>query len=294
MKTTPMRQLVMNKTSSFRRRLFMRRGVLIITLLLGLVVVSMTTAVLAETRRALEAEARRHGAPMVWVSDGAFTMGSLDGRAKNQPSHEVYLNAFYIDQFEVTTARYATFLDATRQSEPGFVPKLWEQVDLASDGDRPVMGVNWNAAEAYCHWVGRRLLTEAEWEKAARGLDGRRYPWGNAEPAFALANYGQSISSHTFTDSLRPVGSYEAGKSPYGIYDMAGNVSEWVADWYDEKYYATSPKSNPQGPTRGMEKVFRGGSFVSSSLSMKAVSRESTLPTDKSLYVGIRCAQDAF
>jgi formylglycine-generating enzyme required for sulfatase activity len=294
MKITPMRQIVMTRTASFTQRSFMWRNTLIMTLLVGLVLINVTTAVLAETSRALEAEARRHGAPMVWVSDGAFTMGSPDGRGKNQPSHEVYLNAFYVDQFEVTTARYATFLKATGQGEPGFVPKLWEQVNLASDGDRPVMGVNWDAAHAYCRWAGKRLLTEAEWEKAARGLDGRRYPWGNAEPAFALANYGQSISGHTYRDSLRPVGSYEGGKSPYGIYDMAGNVSEWVADWYDERYYATSPKSNPQGPARGMEKVIRGGSFVNSSLSMKAMSRESTLPTDKGLYVGIRCAQDAF
>jgi len=289
-----MRQIGRNSTPLFGQRSFTVRATLIITILVGLVLVTVTTATLAETRRALEAEARRNGAPMVWVTDGVFTMGSPDGRGKNQPAHEVYLNAFYVDQFEVTTARYAIFLAATGQGKPGFVPKLWEQVNLASEGDRPVTGVNWNAADAYCRWAGKRLLTEAEWEKAARGPDGRRYPWGNAEPAFALANYGQSISSHTYSDSLRPVGSYEGGKSPYGIYDMAGSVSEWVADWYDEKYYATSPKSNPQGPARGMEKVIRGGSFVNSSLSMQAASRESTLPTDKSLYVGIRCAQDAF
>jgi formylglycine-generating enzyme required for sulfatase activity len=221
-------------------------------------------------------------------------MGSPDGRARNQPPHEVYLNAFYVDQFEVTTARYAKFLEATGQGQQRLVPKLWEQVNLSSDGDRPVTGVTWYAADAYCRWVGKRYLTEAEWEKAARGLDGRRYPWGNEEPAFMPANYGQSISRHTYRDSLKPVGSYEAGRSPYGIYDMAGNVSEWVADWYDENYYAASPKSNPQGPDQGLEKVFRGGSFVDSRLALKSASRERNFPTDKSLYVGIRCAQDAF
>lgn len=272
----------------------MRLDTLIFTFLVGLALTNVTTAVLAETRRALEAEARRHGAPMVWVSDGAFTMGSPDGRAGNQPSHEVYLNAFYVDQFEVTTARYAKFLEVTGQGQQGFVPQLWRQVNLASDGDRPVMGVSWKAADAYCRWAGKRLLTEAEWEKAARGSDGRRYPWGNAEPVFTLANYGQSISGQAYSEGLRPVGSYEAGKSPYGIYDMAGNVSEWVADWYDEKYYAASPKSNPQGPVQGTEKAFRGGSFLNSGPAMKAASRESTLPTDESRYVGIRCAQDAF
>lgn len=272
----------------------MRRDALIITLLVGLAVISWTPSVPAETRRALEAEARKHGVPMVWVSDGAFTMGSSDGRTRNQPPHEVYLSAFYIDQFEVTAARYAKFMEVTVHSQQKLVPMLWEQVNLSSDGDRPVMGVTWGAADAYCRWVGKRLLTEAEWEKAARGLDGRRYPWGDEEPAFTLANYGKMLSSNTYADSLRPVGSYEAGKSPYGIYDMAGNVSEWVADWYDEKYYTTSPKNNPQGPVRGIEKSFRGGSFVNSSRAMKSSSRESNLPTDQGLYVGIRCAQDAF
>jgi formylglycine-generating enzyme required for sulfatase activity len=272
----------------------MRHKVLIIGLLIGLAVISVTTAVLAEARRTVEAEVRRNGVPMVWVSDGAFLMGSPDGRARNQPPHEVYLNAFYVDQFEVTTAHYARFLGTIGQGQPGLVPMLWAQVNLLQDGDRPVMGVTWEAADAYCRWVGKRLPTEAEWEKAARGLDGRRYPWGNDEPAFTLANYGQSVSSHTYRDSLKPVGSYEGGKSPYGIYDMAGNVSEWVADWYDEEYYAKSPKSNPQGPVRGLEKVFRGGSFVSSRLAMKSTSRESNFPADKGLHVGIRCAQDSF
>lgn len=272
----------------------MRHTMRILSLLVGLTVLSVTTAMPAETRRAVEAEARRNGVPMVWVSDGAFLMGSPNGRARNQPPHEVYLNAFYVDQFEVTIAHYAKFLESAGDDRLRLMPMLWEQADVQHDGDRPVMGVMWGAADAYCRWVGKRLLTEAEWEKAARGLDGRRYPWGNDEPAFTLANYGQSISSHTFRDSLRPVGSYEGGKSPYGLYDMAGNVSEWVSDWYDEEYYAKSPKSNPQGPVRGFEKVFRGGSFVSSRLAMNATARESTSPTDKRLHVGIRCAQDAF
>jgi formylglycine-generating enzyme required for sulfatase activity len=272
----------------------MRQNASIITLLVGLAVVSVTTVVLAETRRALEAEVRRHGVPMVWVSDGAFTMGSPDGPAKTQPPHEVYLYAFYIDQFEVTTARYAKFLEATGKDQPGRVPMLWEQVNLANDGDRPVIGVNWTAADAYCHWAGKRLPTEAEWEKAARGTDHRTYPWGNQEPAFELANYNKPVFHNIYSEGLRPVDSYEAGKSPYGIYNMAGNVSEWVADWYDEGYYAKGPKSNPQGPGRGLQKVFRGGSFADSGLGMQSVSRESSFPSEKGRFVGVRCAQDAF
>lgn len=272
----------------------MRHVAVTITLLTGLATISFTTPALAETRRALEAEARKYGAPMVWISDGAFTMGSQDGLSKTQPPHEVYLNAFYIDQYEVTTARYAKFLEATGQDQPRPLPMLWEQVNLPYDGDRPVMGVTWTAADAYCRWVSKRLPTEAEWEKAARGADGRTYPWGNDEPASKLANYDKTVAHNFYSDSLRPVGSYEAGKSPYGIYDMAGSVSEWVADWYDEKYYATSPKSNPQGPARGQQKVLRGGSFGDPTIALKSASRESYFPSDKGPYVGIRCAQDAF
>jgi formylglycine-generating enzyme required for sulfatase activity len=264
------------------------------TMVVWLLTMSCASVTLADTRRAMEAEARMHGAPMVWISDGVFTMGSTTGRHWNQPPHEIYVNAFYLDQFEVTVARYAKFLDAAESSRQGLVPKLWEQVNMVNDGDRPVIGVSWHAADAYCRWAQKRLPTEAEWEKAARATDRRTYPWGNKEPTFAFANYAQPSSGNTYSNGLRPVGSYEAGKSPYGVYDMAGNASEWVSDWYDEGYYATSPKNNPQGPNRGLEKVMRGGSFQDSSLSMKSVSRDSSFPHDKGRLVGVRCAQDAF
>lgn len=265
----------------------------LLTILAGLVANDVAAPVLAESRRSAEAEARKHGAPMVWVSDGTFIMGSPKG-STIEPPHEVYLHAFYIDKYEVTTARYAKFLNATGHKQPGLVPMLWEQVNLPYDGDRPVIGVAWGAAEAFCRWVGKRLPTEAEWEKAARGTDGRIYPWGNADPTFALANYNKPVTDNTCSDSLRPVGSYETGQSPYGIYDMAGNASEWVADWYDEKYYAASPKSNPKGPASGEQKVLRGGSFRASPTVLNSTTREGYLPVDKVLYAGIRCALDAF
>lgn len=203
----------------------MRQFAVSIALLAGLAALSLPAPTLAETRRMLEAEARKHGAPMVWISAGAFTMGNQDGPSRSQPLHQVHLNAFYMDQYEVTTSRYAKFLEATGREQPELVPMLWEQVNLPYDGDRPVMGVTWRTANAYCRWVGKHLPTEAEWEKAARGTDGRPYPWGNEEPAFKLANYDKPISHNVYSDSLRPVGSYEGGKSPYGIYDMAGSVS---------------------------------------------------------------------
>lgn len=263
-------------------------------LLICLLVMSFVTGAWADSRLGVEAEARKHGAPMVWISDGAFMMGSATGRQWSQPPHEVYVNAFYLDQFEVTVARYATFLNAHKASSQGFVPKLWEQADMALHGDRPVIGISWHAADAYCRWAQKRLPTEAEWEKAARTADRRMYPWGNTEPTFVHANYAQGSSGNTYGNSLQPVGSYEAGKSPYGAYDMAGNASEWVSDWYDEGYYAVSPKNNPEGPGRGLEKVLRGGSFQESSLSMKAVSRDRSFPGDKARLAGVRCAKDGF
>ncbi|HEV8540190.1 MAG TPA: formylglycine-generating enzyme family protein [Nitrospiraceae bacterium] len=272
----------------------LRRLAVTLALLAGLAGMSAATPSFAETRRALEAEARKNGDPMVWIADGAFTMGSQDGISKTMPTHHVYMSAFYIDMFEVTTARYAKFLTASGQSQPWLLPRLWDQVDLPSDGDRPVIGITWTAADAYCRWAGKRLPTEAEWEKAARGTDHRTYPWGNAAPTSDLANYDKPVSAKGYSDSVRPVDSYKAGKSPYGLYGMAGNASEWVADWYDDKYYTSSPESNPPGPTRGEQKVLRGGSLGDRASQLKATSRQSYLPTETGLLAGVRCAQDAF
>lgn len=270
----------------------MQRVTVMMTVLAGLIVLSVATSARTETHRALAAEARKHGAPMVWIKDGTFMMGSQEGSSKVNSLHQVYLSAFYIDIYEVTTARYAKFLEAVGPAQPGLVPMFWEQVNLPYDGDRPVIGVTWNAAETYCRWVGKRLPSEAEWEKAARGTDDRTYPWGNEVPTFKLANYDKPFSVNRYSDSLRPVDSDEAGQSPYGVYGMAGNAAEWVADWYDEKYYATSPERNPTGPARGVQKVLRGGSFGDPAIQLKSASRESYFPADKGPYVGIRCAQD--
>jgi formylglycine-generating enzyme required for sulfatase activity len=206
-------------------------------------------------------------ADMVHVPAGEFTMGSNEGESDEQPVNTVYLDAFYIDEYEVTNGQFAQFLNEQGNQEEGGV--TW--VDIGAEyclitesegqyqprsgySDHPVVEVSWYGARAYCQWAGKGLPTEAEWEKAARGTDGRTYPWGEGIDC-DHAQYGK-CGGQTML-----VGSKPKGASPYGALDMAGNVWEWVADWYDSGYYATSPESNPRGPTSEDCRVIRGGSW---------------------------------
>jgi len=235
---------------------------------------------------------RKEGAPMVLVPAGAFTMGSPEGigPADEHPEHNVYLKDYFIDQYEVTVERYQRFMTEEKRE----TPEYWEQVDLRRDARKPVAGVNWQEAHDYCRWAGKRLPTEAEWEKAARGADKRIYPWGDFAPNSSTANFGKdSKFENVYADRLKDVGTYERGKSPYGAYDMGGNVLEWVQDWYGERYYQNSPRENPLGPPSGDYKVFRGGSwndFVPRNL--RTSIRDWYKPKDGSLSLGFRCAQD--
>jgi formylglycine-generating enzyme required for sulfatase activity len=226
--------------------------------------------------------------PMALVPAGEFDMGSREGEGEDdeRPRHRVYLDAFYMDRYQVTVSRYAKFLNATGRERP----RYWNEATLSQGENRPVIGVTWQDADAYCRWAGKRLPTEAEWEKAARGTDGRKYPWGNEEPTSRHANFGKSEQDEV---PLLPVGSLEAGKSPYGIYDMAGNVWEWVADWYDAGYYQRSPVQNPAGPPGGQAKVARGGAWDRHVFNVRAANRSSFTPTNRFKDVGIRCVQDA-
>ena len=182
---------------------------------------------------------------MVSIPAGEFTMGSQDGDPDERPAHKVHVNAFSMDVYEVTVGQYADFLQAT-----GFNSPLdWKTMNQPAHQKRPVANVDWADAAAYCKWAGKRLPTEAEWEKAARGTDGRLYPWGNDPPTPLHANYGKT-GSHNY-GALALVGTLEDGKSPYGIYDMAGNVWEWVSDWYDNDYYKNSPQQNPDRTVNG-------------------------------------------
>ncbi|MFM7584039.1 MAG: SUMF1/EgtB/PvdO family nonheme iron enzyme, partial [Caldilinea sp.] len=207
----------------------------------------------------------------VYVPAGEFEMGSSNGANDESPPHRVYLDAYWIGQTEVTNAQFRRFVDAggyaterywsaegwrARKDNKWNAPRCLDDADFNTD-DQPVVCVSWYEAEAYTRWLSEetgeryRLPTEAEWEKAARGTDGRTYPWGNAPPDGTLLIYNQN------TWGPSPAGSYPAGASPYGALDMAGNVGEWVNDWYDRSYYGVSPGSNPPGPATGESRVVR-------------------------------------
>lgn len=251
--------------------------------------VSPSSAQLERLRkpRAIEAPAVEEP-PMVNIPDGLFTMGFAGTQAleDERPAHRVWLSAYSMDRYETTTAQYAAFLAATNQPAPW----QWNTVDLSQHGDRPVIGVDWEDAQAYCRWRGKRLPTEAEWEKAARGTDERLYPWGNSVPTTALANFALG-ARFSYDQVLMSVQSYEQGKSPYGLLQMAGNVWEWVQDWYAANYYDTSPDRNPMGPAQGQFKVLRGGSWSDLPKYLLTYGRFKLLPETRNSYTGFRCAK---
>ncbi len=222
------------------------------------------------------------GADMVFVPAGEFLMGSSDWdpiHLEQFPQHTVYLDAFWIDKTEVTNAQYQRCVSTGVCGQSRNVNS-----SNLNAGDQPVAGVSWHDAAAYCGWIGRRLPTEAEWEKAARGTDGRIYPWGNGEPTCSLANYSFCAGDHT-----EVVGSHPAGASPYGALDMAGSVWEWVADWYQADYYASSPAQNPRGPATGEIHLARGGSWLYYPYSgERSAFRGTMVPSDG---IGFRCAR---
>ncbi|NOT24421.1 MAG: SUMF1/EgtB/PvdO family nonheme iron enzyme [Nitrospiraceae bacterium] len=222
---------------------------------------------------------------MVLIPAGDFTMGSSMGDPDELPVRKVYVDAFFIDKHQTSVGKYGTFLDATSHEAPAD----WDVMNKSMHQKRPVVNVDWADAEAYCKWAGKRLATEAEWEKAARGTDGRIYPWGNELPTDFHANMKKEVWNNHVV--LTPVGMFEGGKSPYGVYDMAGNVWEWINDWYSRDYYKTGPLKNPTGPSKGDYKVIRGGSWGSSPKDLRSTDRESRLPSFGGLGTGFRCAK---
>ncbi len=223
------------------------------------------------------------GAPAVRVPGGNFTFGDDEV----SPLRQLYVDPFYIDRFEVTTARYAKYLESTASP---IKPDHWDEIAGERRDELPVIGVSWNEANAYCRWAGRRLPTEAEWEKAARGADARTYPWGEAAPTVNHANYLNTAPA-PYEGALAPVGAHPQGQSPHGVDDLAGNASEWVADWFSESF-ATDDVYNPRGPSEGEKKVIRGGGRYDPAERLRAAARQFASPDTRSDDIGFRCASD--
>ena len=224
----------------------------------------------------------RDGAEMVSVPAGEFWMGSDDSDAYSdeKPRRRVYLDAFRIDKFEASNALYRRFMEATGRAAPSY----WND-SMWNEPSQPVVGVDWYDASAYCSWAGKRLPTEAEWEKAARGTDGRKYPWGDQWDS------SRANSAESKIGKMVSVGSYPSGVSPYGAHDMAGNVWEWVADWYGDNYYSQAPNRNPKGPDSGQYRVLRGGSWFNLPRGLRVSLRNRLTPAYRGGLIGFRCAQ---
>jgi formylglycine-generating enzyme required for sulfatase activity len=227
------------------------------------------------------------GMTMVYVPAGEFQMGT-EQYGDESPIHTVYLDAYWIDQTEVTNVMYARCVAVGVCNEPYKTNSFSRDSYYGNAGfyDYPVIYVLWEDANNYCTWTGRRLPTEAEWEKAARGTDGRIYPWGD-EIDETYANYNNHVGDTT------AVGIYEKGTSFYGAYDMGGNVREWVADWFDDDYYAGSPSVNPLGPDSGTYRVMRGGSWDEYAIDIRSANRNGPNPSPTHLNPGFRCALSA-
>lgn len=230
------------------------------------------------------------GMVMVYVPEGEFTMGGVNKFTNSLPEHTVYLDSYWIDLTEVTTAMYALCV-ADGACIPPTKTKSKTHDDYYGNPDfdnYPVVYVNWAQANVYCAWAGAALPSEAQWEKAARGTDGRRFPWGNGSPNSSLLNFNSNAGDMT------EVGSFPEGASPYGALDMAGNVWELVADWYDAGYYANSPSSNPTGPETGEARVWRGGDWsATEDWLLSSLRFPDAYPEESWLYGGFRCSLSA-
>ncbi|MEE8128581.1 MAG: SUMF1/EgtB/PvdO family nonheme iron enzyme [Nitrospinaceae bacterium] len=226
------------------------------------------------------------GREMILIPEGVFTRGSESGGFDEKPQQEIYLDAFYIDKYEVAVEDYNVFRRAANYVEPS-VPFFQGDHNILKTPKYPVVGVSWSDAVNFCTWAGKRLLKEVEWEKAARGTHGLIYPWGNR----ALPKRANIAGTADGFQYMAPVGSFPMGRSVYGVYDMAGNASEWVEDWYDQFYYQKSPIINPPGVQKSENRVFRGGSWDARKVDIRSAKRFAATPGRKDSIVGFRCGK---
>jgi iron(II)-dependent oxidoreductase len=261
---------------------------------IDMLVRSLTTLVAQQPARSIVWESDE--AEMILIPAGEFVMGSNDTQNMQvvreygaeihwfndeRPAHTVSLSSFYIDKYPVTNEQYAKFLRETGSKEP-------ETLDIRryNQPNQPIVGVSWHDANAYCQWAGKRFPTEAEWEKAARGVNARLFPWGTDSPE-GRANYGGRYGGPT------PVDKFPDGASPYGVMDMAGNVWEWVNDWYDPDYYSHSTYRDPKGPDSGRGRCVRGGAWINNPTMLRCAERDyRRLPHRDLKFFGFRCAVD--
>jgi formylglycine-generating enzyme required for sulfatase activity len=290
----------------------MSKKTLIITVLSSLLL-----SVLAQAAPQAEPQSPKDEVPgMSLVPAGEFWMGRMVSYyydriqwlfrpyMDDRPVHSTYVDAFYMDKYEVTNTDYARFTEATARGKPWH----WGGGKITAGQENwPVYNVNWEDAQAYCSWAGKRLPTEAEWEKAARGgLDRKSYPWGDElteaqkkdDSRYGEQSPAKKRAHYAFPNGPAPVGSYPA--TGYDLYDLVGNVWEWTADWYEREYYVLSPEKNPKGPDTGKYKVLRGGGWstkgqnIPQKYDLLAVhSRNYADPTQSSNSFGFRCAKSA-
>jgi formylglycine-generating enzyme required for sulfatase activity len=222
---------------------------------------------------------------MVRIPAGFFVRGTLAGGYDEKPERRVYLGAYSIDRYEVTNHQYQGFVKATGHRKAGPPSRYAKNMARMQGVNQPVVYVSWDDAESYCRWKGKRLPTEAEWEKAMRGVDGRRWPWGN-EPNVLASNWSHPGDGFPVT---APVGSFPRDVSPFGVADGSGNVMEWAADWYREDAYGDPIERDPKGPDQGVYRVLRGGGYTSTGTDVRITSRSRMVPDFRDETIGFRC-----
>jgi iron(II)-dependent oxidoreductase len=284
-------------------------GYVLVATLMGASCLHAATAATNDVHSPVESIASlANNPPMLTVAEGLFLMGTarasyepfsfdLQYDDTEQPQRRVWLNQYEIDRDEVSLGAYLLWLKQQQRHVPEEVRKLIDHVTtihaiLPETLARwPALYVTWSEASDFCRTHEKRLPTEAEWEKAARGNSGNLFPWGQRPPTSALAMFGQ-YHVHEIP-IVAPVDSGEKGRSPYGLHHMAGNAAEWVEDWFGIDYYATMPDRNPHGPANGRYKVVRGGSWKSAPTLLRTATRSGASPDRRAATIGFRCARSA-